>query len=150
MADSTVTRRQSSRRCAPSSKRSSSTQISLVNSLISFNPEEGSRSQRVRLPREALDEQQANCLDGALLFASLLEAASLNPALVILQKGPGRDEWDYLETTLINSATFEQAVDIGRRKAEAFRKQAAAGNPLNFRLRALRDLRTQFNITPME
>ena len=109
-------------------------------------------------PREALDEQQANCLDGALLFASLLEAASLNPALVILpnhalvawQKGSGRDEWDYLETTLINSATFEQAVDLGRRKAEAFHKQAAAGNPLNFRLRNLRDLRTQFNITPME
>ena len=88
-------------------------------------------------------------------------AASLNPALVILpnhalvawQTTPDREEWDYLETTLINSATFEQAADIGRRKAEAFRKQAAAGNPLNFRLRALRALRalrTQFNITPME
>lgn len=132
--------------------------ITYVNSVISFNPEEGSRSQRVRLPRQALDEQQANCLDGALLFASLLEAASLNPALVILpnhalvawQRSSGRDEWDYLETTLINSATFEQAVDLGRRKAEAFHKQAAAGNPLNFRLRNLRDLRTQFNITPME
>jgi hypothetical protein len=58
--------------------------ITYVNSIVSFNPEEGSRSQRVRLPRQALDEQQANCLDGALLFASLLEAASLNPALVIL------------------------------------------------------------------
>ena len=132
--------------------------ITYVNSVISFNPEAGSRSQRVRLPRQALDEQQANCLDGALLFASLLEAASLNPALVILpnhalvawQKSSGRDEWEYLETTLINSATFEQAVDLGRRKAEAFRKQAATGNPLNFRQRALRDLRTQFDITPME
>jgi hypothetical protein len=132
--------------------------ITYVNSLVSFNPEEGSRSQRVRLPRQALDEQQANCLDGALLFASLLEAASLNPALVILpnhalvawQKAPDRDEWDYLETTLINSATFEQAADIGRRKAEAFRKQAATGSPLNFRLRALRDLRVHQRITPME
>ena len=132
--------------------------ITYVNSLIVFNPEEGSRSQRVRLPRQALEEQQANCLDGALLFASLLEAASLNPALVILpnhalvawQTTPDREEWDYLETTLINSATFEQAADIGRRKAEAFRKQAAAGNPLNFRLRALRDLRVQHGITPME
>ena len=123
-----------------------------------FNPEEGSRSQRVRLPRQALEEQQANCLDGALLFASLLEAASLYPALVILpnhalvawQKAPDREDWEYLETTLINSATFEQAMDIGRRKAEAFRKQAAVGDPLNFRLRPLRDLRVRRGITPME
>ena len=132
--------------------------ITNVNSIVSFNPEEGSRSQRVRLPRQALDEQQANCLDGALLFASLLEAASLNPALVILpnhalvawQKAPDRDEWEYLETPLINSATFEQAIDIGRRKAEAFRKQATTGSPLNFRQRALRDLRVHHRITPME
>ena len=132
--------------------------ITYVNSVIAFHPEEGSRSQRVRLPRQALTEQQANCLDGALLFASLLEAASLNPALVILpnhalvawQKSPERDEWEYLETTLINTATFEQAVDIGRRKAEAFRKQAATGNPLNFRQRPLRDLRVHHRITPME
>lgn len=132
--------------------------ITYVNSLIVFNPEEGSRSQRVRLPRQALEEQQANCLDGALLFASLLEAASLNPALVILpnhalvawQKTAEQNEWDFLETTMINSATFEQAQDIGRRKAAAFRKQAEAGDPLNFRLRSLRELRTRYNVTPME
>ena len=111
--------------------------------------------ERLLVRLDALAAPQAGwaaiCLDGALLFASLLEAASLNPALVILpnhalvawQKSSGRDEWEYLETTLINSATFEQAVDLGRRKAEAFRKQAATGNPLNFRQRALRDLRTQ-------
>ena len=54
--------------------------IKYVNSTVDFNPDETAKTQRVRLPRETLKERQANCIDGALLFASLLEAISLNPA----------------------------------------------------------------------
>lgn len=58
--------------------------ITYVNSVITFDPEDGSGSQRVRLPRESLEEGSANCLDATLLFASLLEAMSLRPALVLV------------------------------------------------------------------
>lgn len=135
--------------------------VTYVNSTITFNPEQGARSQRVRLPRQSLDEQQANCIDGTLLFASLLEAASLNPALVII---PGHafvgwsldkqgNHWDYLETTAIGdpAVDFDTARQLGRQKAVTFEKLAAARNdPLSFRRWSLRNLRTELGITPLE
>ena len=38
--------------------------VTYVNSLIDFNPEQGTASQRVRLPRESLADKEANCIDG--------------------------------------------------------------------------------------
>ena len=58
--------------------------ITYVNSVIDFNPEQGFASQRVRLPRESLADKQANCIDGTVLFASLVEGISMNPAIVIV------------------------------------------------------------------
>ena len=99
-------------------------QITYVNSVIAFNPEQSARSQRVRLPRECLAEQQANCIDGTVLFASLLEAASLNPALVIVpghalvgwQADPTNQPqlWNYLETTMIGSHDLWGSPSRGR------------------------------------
>lgn len=134
--------------------------ITYVNSLISFTPEQGMANQRVRLPRESLKDQQANCIDGTVLFASLLEAISLSPAIVIV---PGHafvawetwkdapDEWKYLETTMIGTHGFEEAHRSA--EANAARYQALAekvGNPSIFRLWKLRELRTQRRIMPME
>ncbi|GIK75363.1 MAG: hypothetical protein BroJett021_43510 [Chloroflexota bacterium] len=133
--------------------------ITYVNSLIAFNPDESARGQRVRLPRETLEEQQANCIDGTLLFASLLEAISINPALVIVpghafvgwETGANSGEWDYLETTMIGSNEFEDARKIGQQKATFWEKQAAAPNKAHvFRRWSLRDLRTIYRITPLE
>ena len=56
--------------------------ITYVNSVISFSPDQGFAGQRVRLPRESLADGQANCIDGTVLFASLLEGISMNPAIV--------------------------------------------------------------------
>lgn len=61
-------------------------EITYVNSLVDFNPEEGAQTQRVRFLRESLKEGQANCIDATLLFASLLEGISLNPAIVVVPK----------------------------------------------------------------
>ncbi len=134
-------------------------QITYVNSLIAFNPDESARGQRVRLPRETLEEKQANCIDGTLLFASLLEAATLNPAIVIVpghafvgwETGPSSGAWDYLETTMIGSNAFEEARTIGRQKAAFWEKQAASPEKAHaFRRWSLRDLRTVHGITPLE
>lgn len=131
--------------------------ITYVNSLIAFNPEESARGQRVRLPRESLEERQANCMDGTLLFASLLEAATINPAIVIIpghafvgwEAPQNSGTWEYLETTMIGANTFEEARAIGKQKA-AFWQQRAAAKPDLFRRWSLRDLRAVYNITPLE
>ena len=59
-------------------------EIVYVNSVICFGAGDGERAQRVRLPRESLLTRSANCIDGTVLLASLLEAASLNPAIVLV------------------------------------------------------------------
>lgn len=134
-------------------------QITYVNSLIAFTPEEGLSTQRVRLPRESLQDKQANCIDGTVLFASLLEGVSLNPAIIVV---PGhafvgwetwRDsgEWEYLETTMIGTHDFEAARKSGISTADFFQQLAVATDDENkFRRWSLRDLRATHRITPME
>lgn len=132
--------------------------ITYVNSLIAFNPDESARGQRVRLPRESLAERQANCIDGTLLFASLLEAASLHPAIVVVpghafvawERSPDSGRWAYLETTMIGTNTFAEAQEIGGRKAEFWEKQAAEGDAGKFRRWPIKKLRTAYGITPLE
>ncbi len=135
-------------------------QIKYVNSVIDFTPDQGASNQRVRLPRESLEEGQANCIDGTVLFASLLEGVSLNPAIVIV---PGHAflawatwndhtaQWKYLETTLIGDVPFETAVQKGAENAVQWQTYAqSANNPLAFRILPLSELRAQHGITPME
>ena len=134
--------------------------ITYVNSLITFNPDESARGQRVRLPRESLEEKQANCIDGTLLFASLLEAVSLNPAIIIIpghafvgwEKTQNSGTWDYLETTMIGTNNFDDACKIGQQRATFWEKRQvdAPGKEGLFRRWSLRELRTTYGITPLE
>jgi hypothetical protein len=84
--------------------------------------------QRIRWPSQSIDPKisSANCVDGALLFASALEAIDLE-AYVITVPGhafagfrlspPGTPQVDvFIETTMVGSATFEQAAAEGLRK----------------------------------
>lgn len=68
-------------------------------------------SQRVRTIEEALTYSQANCVDGTVLFASLLKAIGIDPVLI---RVPGHmflgfyvnrkhTKMDFLETTLLGS-----------------------------------------------
>lgn len=133
--------------------------IVYVNSLNTFNPNTGERSQRLRLPRESLGDRQANCVDGTVLFASLLEALSLNPAVVVLpthvivgwETAPGSNEWRYLDTTKLDTRTFEEAVQFGTTLAQAFEKQRTeTGNERWFYRWPLRELRGTYGIYPAE
>ena len=131
--------------------------VTYVNSVIAFDPEEGSASQRVRLPRESLAEGSANCLDGTLLYASLLEAMSLRPALVLI---PGHaiiawetwtdsGEWKHLETTKTSSQPFNVACQLGESVANRYAGDGQ-GRPNQYRRLPLRELRVEQRITPME
>lgn len=99
--------------------------LTYINSPLNLGRQAGQVTQRVRLPSESLAAGgSANCIDGTVLFASLLELASLEPLLVIV---PGHafvgwriwrdvDQYEFLETTMIGSADFTAAQETGRRE----------------------------------
>lgn len=129
--------------------------VSYVNSTIAFSPEDGTRVQRVRLPAETLVTPNANCLDGTVLFASLIEAMSMNAAIVTM---PGHaivawemtkngGDWDYLDTTLIGGHDFEAAVTRGREFGKAFAQQFASTKDAKYHRWSIRELRG-LGITP--
>jgi hypothetical protein len=132
--------------------------LSFIDSVIDFGAGPGQVTQRTRLPRESLRHRSANCIDGTVLMASLLEAASLHPAIVLVpghafvawETWEGSDEWDYLETTMIASDDFESA---RRRARSLFERFCAEDLPSDdgplLRVLKLNDLRAQ-GIWPME
>jgi hypothetical protein len=83
--------------------------------------------QRTRLPAEVLASTNAQCLEGTLLYATLMESIGLQPLLVFVPghafvawKASSYDKGDkmyFLETTLTGgTATFEQAVAVATRR----------------------------------
>jgi hypothetical protein len=92
-------------------------------------------------------------------LASLLEGVSLSPAIVIV---PGHAflawetwtdntaKWRFIETTMIGSNTFEEAVTQGEANAATYKTYAeGAKDPFAFRILPLRQLRAEYGITPM-
>jgi hypothetical protein len=125
--------------------------IIYVNSIIDIKGGPHLLTQRTRLPRESLKHRHANCIDGTVLFASLLESASLHAGIVLVpghafvawQKWRDSDEWDFLETTMIGTHDFAVANASGR---DLYKKWSARSGA---RLLKLNDLRSQ-DIWPME
>ena len=80
-------------------------------------------AQRVRLPAESLAVQSANCIDGALVFASAFEALGMEPIIIFVDghalvavkgtPGSGIDQWLPIETTLLGTGSFEDAYYAG-------------------------------------
>ncbi len=122
--------------------------IHYVNSTLCFGASQGELMQRIRLPSESLATQSANCIDGTVLMASVLEAATLNPAIVLLpghaflawERAEDSGDWDYLETTMIGSHSFEQAHQAG---------QLQQAHDITLLL-PLAELRLKYGVTPME
>jgi hypothetical protein len=132
--------------------------IHYVNSVLANNPQEGTISQRVRLPRESLKDKQANCIDGTLLFASLLEAISMNPAIVTVPGHAfvGWETWEnsgaynYVETTLIAKSDFTAARKEAEEMYKTYDELEKMGVTGRLYRWSLRDLRSVKRITPME
>jgi hypothetical protein len=92
--------------------------LTYINSPLNLGKQQGQITQRVRLPSESLAAGgSANCIDGTVLFASLLELASIDPFIVIVPGHAflgwriwrGVDRYEFLETTMISSADFAAA-----------------------------------------
>ncbi len=80
-------------------------------------------SERVRLPRESLRDASANCIDGAVMYASLFENLGMDPVVVVV---PGHayagvrlaregNRFLYIDTALTARATFAEAVKAAER-----------------------------------
>jgi hypothetical protein len=127
--------------------------IRYVNTVLDYGAAEGAATQRTRLPRESLACKSANCIDGAVLMASLLEAASLHAALVFVpghafvgwQTGDHSPDWCYLETTMIQGGDFEAACQSGQLQYDEAKKHYES----RLRLYRLPELRAR-GIYPME
>ncbi|HYH65668.1 MAG TPA: hypothetical protein VD866_13310 [Urbifossiella sp.] len=127
--------------------------VAYVHSVTDYGAPRGTVTQRTRLPREALDRKSANCIDGAVLFASLLEGASLNAALLLVpghalagwEAADGSGEWRFVETTMVGTDDFDAACASGQRQYEKNREMY----PESLRLHPLAALRDR-GIWPME
>jgi hypothetical protein len=114
--------------------------LAYVNSPLNFGKQEGQITQRVRLPVASLHESQsrANCIDGAVLYASLLELANLEPLIVIVPGHSfigwriwrGLDEHDFLETTMTGTDDFDAALKSGGQQYQKARDNGYFGREL--------------------
>ncbi len=93
--------------------------------------------QRVRLPAESLRLRAINCVDGAVLFASAMEALGIKPYIVLLPNHAfvawidSHDKLMFaLETTLINSS-FSVALNKGLEELNKNWKNLTDDNPWN-------------------
>ena len=95
--------------------------ISYVSAPISFGTDTPDATQRVRLPRDSIESRSANCIDCSVLFASALEHIGFNPVIVLIPGHAfiGWETWQnsgnyqFLETTMIGTSTFEEALRKG-------------------------------------
>lgn len=79
-------------------------------------------SERVRMPRISLDQGSANCIDAAVMYASLFENLGMEPAVVIVpghayvgvKVAEGSSRFLFFDAALTGRATFDAAVLSGK------------------------------------
>ncbi len=102
-------------------------ELAYIDSLINFGEIGDQVTQRVKLPRESLKTRSVNCLDCSVLFASLIEAAGMNPAIVFVpghaflawEVWPNSERYECLETMMIGSSSFKKAWEVGQERYKA-------------------------------
>lgn len=93
--------------------------ITYVNVAFSFF--DPSWTESVRWPATVLADHAANCIDGSMLFASVLEALRLEPVVVFIpehafmgvRQSPGSARVWPVETTMLGTAPFAAALAEG-------------------------------------
>jgi hypothetical protein len=98
--------------------------VSYVKSSGTFGAAANSSfAERVRLPRNSLQHVSANCIDGAVLYASLFENLGLESVVLLVpghayvgvRLAENSGDYLYLETALTGRATFQTAVQAAQR-----------------------------------
>jgi hypothetical protein len=106
-------------------------------------------SERVRMPHESLQHISANCIDGAVMYASLFENLGMDPVVILVpghayvgvRVAEGSARYLFIETALTASGSFVSAV----RAAEAGMARFGEGQIIRVPISAAR----QAGIYPM-
>jgi len=96
-------------------------QLTYISTMVTFAP--GS-VQRMRLPVEVLEQKSGNCVELVALYASAVEALSLEPAIIripghaflAVRMDDQNAQYYVIETTMIGRSSFEDAMDVGKRE----------------------------------
>jgi hypothetical protein len=80
-------------------------------------------AERVRMPRESLRHASANCIDGAVMYASLFENLGMDPVVLLVpghayvgvRLAPASDRYLYIETSMTGRTSFENSVRMAER-----------------------------------
>ncbi len=91
--------------------------LSYVKSSVTFGGNVAV-SQRVRMPRESIGNTSANCIDGAVMFASLFENLGMDPVVVLVpghayvgvRVAHGSQRYLFIDSALVGRAIFDGAV----------------------------------------
>jgi hypothetical protein len=91
--------------------------VSYVDSISTFG-NFSSKAERVRLPRETLSMNGANCIDMSVAFASAMENLGMQPLIVLVpghaftgvRLEKGSSQILYLDLTVLSDGTFDAAV----------------------------------------
>ena len=101
--------------------------LSYVKSSMTFGDNQG-WSERVRTPRESLQQRSANCIDAAVMYASLFENLDMEPVVIVVpghsyvgvRVAHGSSRYLYIETALTARIGFEAAVASAERGLARF------------------------------
>jgi hypothetical protein len=97
---------------------------------VVFHAQENDYVQRVQFPAETIDAKAGNCLDGSVLFGSMLSMCGMNPLILLVpghalvgwrNPGGGEPSEEFCETTVMASADFDLAWEIGAKKYATWR-----------------------------
>lgn len=91
--------------------------LSYVKSSLTFGENTGV-SQRIRMPKESLVNNSANCIDGAVMFASAFENLAMDPIVMLVpghayvgvRVAHGSSKYLFFDAALVGRATFTEAV----------------------------------------
>ena len=100
-------------------------EIKYHNAPIVFHSAENDYMQRVKTCDQTLDTKAANCLDGAVLLASLMSLCNIDPVILFIPghalagwKNPQGvlPEWQFFDTTALSTSAFDGAYSLGQNK----------------------------------
>jgi hypothetical protein len=114
------------------------TGVSYVKSSMTFGRNE-QISERVRMPRESLREVSANCIDGAVMYASLFENLGMEPEIVLVphhayvgvRVAPDSQKYFFIETSLTGRASFPAAVQAAELGMKRYRPAQVIRIPIS-------------------
>ncbi|HET7872570.1 MAG TPA: hypothetical protein VFL42_08670 [Terriglobales bacterium] len=91
--------------------------LSYVKSSLTLGDHQ-SMSERVRMPNVSLAHLSANCIDAAVMYASMFENLAMEPSIILVpghayvgvKVAEGSDKLLYIDVAMTGRMTFEQAV----------------------------------------